>query len=118
MTHDPTDSIREWLARFAGETGETITHLCVGFHDEPFSGWPAGYWPEEWPRFATNRAMPVAEFGAVLDVRFNRRGQDWIKVCGWSPNWVLITAVYDGSIWPMWVPRNPTDHSPIQAGGR
>lgn len=117
MTYNRTRSIREWLADFTKETGETITHLCVGFDDGPDSGWRAGYWPEEWPRFAANRAMPVADFGDVLDVRFNPDSQSWVKVCGWSPSWVLLTALYDGSIWPTWVPRNPTDHRPLQAGG-
>lgn len=117
MAYDLTDSIREWLAEFTIETGEEISDLCVGFDDGPSSGWPAGYWPEGWPRFETNRAMPVAAFGDVLDVRFNSDATGWIKVCGWSPSWVLITARYDGSIWPTWTPRNPTDHRPISAGG-
>lgn len=117
--YDPTESLREWLAYFAAETGEEITHLCVGFDDQDdseYSGRPEGWWPKGWPQFPTNRAMPIDEFGDVLDVRFRDNWGADVYVCGWSPSWVLFTSIHDSDMWPSWVARNPIDHRPRRGG--
>ena len=54
-----------------------------------------------------------------LDTRFDDGfgGSEGISFTAWSDDWVYFPAVYDGSEWVAWVPRNPCDKKTDHIGG-
>ena len=61
--------------------------------------------------------MTLSEKG--LDTRFDDGygGSKGVPFTAWSNNWVYFPAVYDGSEWVAWVPRNPCDKKTNHIGG-
>ena len=109
-------TLREWFDRFTEQTGEKPEAIVFGTDDE---GYLSSKW-EEWNLPATGQVVPFDQVaGHVLDVTFDETwgGNDSPDLCAWSPSWVLFSDNYDGYEGLCWVPRNPTDHSPIRPGG-
>lgn len=54
-----------------------------------------------------------------LDTRFDDGygGSEGVSFTAWGDNWVYFPAVYDGSEWIAWVPRNPCDKKTNHIGG-
>lgn len=108
-------TMKNWFDQFTADTGEKVEFICLG----EVPTWWGEHEIARWNGYQPNVVLPFGGGEPWLDVDFDEGfgGNETPNFCAWSPNWVIFSDNYDGAEGIQYVPRNPTDHTPIRPGG-